>query len=103
MSNYLYKCEVCEDIIDINLPMSSDPKYPLNLKGHKKSGDENFCYGFFRRIMRPWGQVKGFKTFAGDWYKKTYGKDIMEPYEDKRQRVEDGKRMRRELDKLKEE
>jgi len=94
MPNFLYKCELCKDIIDIPLPISFDPKETINHPGHK-----NICLGLFKRIMRAPGAVKGFKTFAGDWFKKTYGHDIAKPYEDKARQKTDYETMKRELDK----
>ncbi len=73
MPNYLYKCSNCKDIIDINLPMSFEPTEMIFNSGHKK-----VCVGRFKRIMRKPGAVKGFKVFAGDWFKKEYGFDIGE-------------------------
>lgn len=94
MPKYLYKCNRCEDIVDVPLPISFDPKQFINFPGHK-----NVCLGLFWRIMRAPGAVKGFKTFAGDWFKKTYGQDIGAAYEDKARQKTDYETMKRELDK----
>jgi len=47
--------------------------------------------------MRAYGAVKGFKVFAGDWFKKKYGHDVGEAYDDKARQAEDKKVMEREL------
>lgn len=94
MPNYLYKCNRCEDIIEFALPISHDPKQFCNHPGHK-----NVCLGLYYRIMRAPGAVKGLKTFAGDWFKKTYGSDIGDAYIDKARQREDYETMKRELDK----
>ena len=94
MNNYLYKCTVCEDKIDIALPISSDPKQLLENPGHRV-----VCEGSYKRIMRPFGQIKGLRVFAGDWFKKTYGHDMAEPYEHASRQKEDFETMKRELEK----
>lgn len=91
MPNYLYKCNRCEDIVDLAMPISTDPKQFWNHPGHK-----NVCLGLFYRIMRAPGAVKGFKVFAGDWFKKTYGHDLGETYEDKARQADDRKTLERE-------
>lgn len=53
--------------------MSHDPKMLFSPPGHK-----NVCFGFFKRIMRNPSAVKGFKVFAGDWFKKQYGHEMGE-------------------------
>lgn len=73
MPKYTYKCPRCEDTFEVTLPMSADPKKLLNYPGHK-----NMCLGLFKRIITPGASFKGFKVFAGDWFKKTYGFDIGE-------------------------
>lgn len=73
MPNYTYKCPRCEDTFKVSLPISSDPNKLLNHPGHK-----NMCLGLFKRAIVPGASFKGFKVFAGDWFKKTYGYDIGE-------------------------
>ena len=94
MPNYLYKCTECDDIMDIILPISSDPKQLLLSPGHQVH-----CKGAYTRIMRPFNSIKGLRTFAGDWFKKTYGHDIAKPYEDASRQKEDFETMKRELEK----
>lgn len=91
MPNYLYKCTKCEDKIDITLPISSDPKQLLESPGHKV-----YCDGLYKRIMRPFGSIKGLRVFAGEWFKKTYGHDMGEAYEDKARQKEDRETLERE-------
>ncbi len=91
MPNYLYKCNnwKCNSISELTLPISTHPGQLFTCGcGHKKS-----------RIMRPWGAVKGFKTFAGNWFKKTYGHDIGAAAEDKAQQKEDWDTLKRETDR----
>jgi len=50
------------------LSISTDPKklFPCE------------CGYTMKRIIRTGASFKGFKTFAGDWFKKTYGYDFGE-------------------------
>lgn len=94
MPNYLYECIECEDVIDIVLPISSDPKQLLENPGHRI-----VCDGSYKRIMRPFNSIKGLRVFAGDWFKKTYGHDMGEAYEDASRQKKDFETMKRELEK----
>lgn len=71
MPNYKYKCEKCGCVKAFILPISSDPKEPLEcgLCGTKTMS---------RRIGRSEFPRKVGKVWAGDWFKKTYGHDIAE-------------------------
>ena len=95
MPNYLYKCNICETIYDIFLPISHDPKLLYKC-------EQNKCNGLCNRIMRQWGAVKGFKVFAGDWFKKKYGHDIGESAEDKIQQKKDWETLEQQFKKDKE-
>lgn len=87
MPNYNYRCCKCKQITELALPISTDPKKLLGCE----------CGYTMRRVMRVPGAVKGFKTFAGDWFKKTYGHDVGEAYEDKARQTEDRKVLEREM------
>lgn len=89
MPNYLYKCCECKEIVDLTLPISTDPKELFTCP----------CGYTMKRIMRAPGAFKGFKVYAGDWFKKTYGHDLRTPYEDKVRQQEDRKTLEKEARK----
>lgn len=66
MPGYSYKCGKCKHIIQMTLPISTDPK--------KRFACE--CGYLMKRIIAGGASFKGFKVFAGDWFKKEYGFDI---------------------------
>jgi hypothetical protein len=68
--NYNYKCSQCLVVDSMFLPMSTDPKQQFVCTK---------CGGLTNRIctMLP-GGINGLKTFAGDWFKKTYGHELGE-------------------------
>ena len=88
MPNYVYKCKSCENKITITLPISTDPKLRFPCV---ECGCES------KRIIVSGAQWKGFKTFAGDWFKKTYGFDMADPYMDKVRQKEDYETMATQL------
>lgn len=70
MPNYYYKCDRCETIYEINLPISHDPTLLYECSG-------DICTGTCNRIMRAAQIPKEVgKVFAGDWFKKTYGFEL---------------------------
>lgn len=71
MPNYSYRCKDCNSVEIVTLPISSDPSAELECSTCKGS------------LVRKVGLIaptafKGFKVFAGDWFKKTYGHEIGE-------------------------
>jgi putative FmdB family regulatory protein len=70
MPNYKYYCPDCDVAAEKTLLISSDPKEKLQCGSCKKLTME-------RRISLP-ARPMGFKVWAGDWYKKTYGQEIGE-------------------------
>ena len=96
MPNYIYKCKVCEDIMEITLPISTDPSQCIENPDRRHGG---ICYGLYKRIIGSTPSFKGLKTFAGDWYKKTYGIELGQGSLDKAQQAEDRKTLEREFRK----
>jgi hypothetical protein len=74
-----------------SLPMSTEPSKIFQCSSCP-NGEMS------RRIINP-GAIKGFKVFAGDWFKKEYGHDIGQAYEDKARQAEDRKTLEREFRK----
>jgi putative FmdB family regulatory protein len=66
--NYNYKCRKCETVEKKFLPISTDPSKLLECP----------CGGEMFRSVISQGPVNGLKTFAGDWFKKTYGHELGE-------------------------
>ena len=66
MPGYSYKCGKCKHIVKLPLPMGTDPKKRFACQ----------CGYLMKRIITPGASFKGFKVFAGDWVRKTYGYDI---------------------------
>jgi len=71
MPNYNYKCYGCGQVESKFLPISTDP--------NKCFGCTKCINGTTRRIhtTKPSATI-GLKTFAGDWFKKTYGHELGE-------------------------
>lgn len=69
MPNYHYKCNGCKGIARMDLPISTDPK---------KTFECFECGDSMKRIIVAGAQFpeKVGKVWAGDWFKKTYGKDM---------------------------
>lgn len=67
MPNYNYKCANCLVIEKKFLAISTDPSKQFPCEK---------CCGFMDRVPITPGPVTGLKTFAGDWFKKTYGHEI---------------------------
>jgi len=88
MPNYTYRCCKCKQITILNLPISTDPKAIQACE----------CGYTMRRIIASTPAFNGFKVWAGDWFKKTYGHDITEGAQRKaKERLE----YEKELDNLK--
>lgn len=71
MPNYDYRCADCSTVKRLFLPISTDPSKPIVCE---------FCGQNSHRFMgsnKPSGTT-GLKTFAGDWFKKTYGHELGE-------------------------
>lgn len=70
MPNYHYKCCECKEVVEVTLPISTDPKAPLSCE----------CGYTMSRIIVAGAQFpeKVGKVWAGDWFKKTYGRDMSE-------------------------
>lgn len=88
MPNYHYRCDSCNRLSQIKLPISYDPKIKQACSS---------CDGLMTRIIKSKPRIKGFKVFAGDWFKKTYGHDIADGYKDSSRQKEDMDTLRREL------
>jgi len=69
--NYVYKCERCKAKYSLKLPMSHDAKILYNC-------EDSRCIGLCRRIIAPGATFGMPKVRAGDWFKKTYGKELGE-------------------------
>ena len=88
MPNYAYKCCKCKSIVKRNLPISTDPKKLFNCE----------CGYTTSRIIVPgalFPETVG-RVWAGDWFKKQYGRDIGEAAKERGQ-----KRMEYDAEKLK--
>lgn len=91
MPNYWYKCNDC----------SKERKHVLSISYDPSKTFPCACGGEQRRIIKP-GAVfpkDTNKVFAGDWFKKTYGHDIGEVYEDKARQQESRKQLEQEFRK----
>ena len=91
MPEYNYRCCECKQVTSLFLPISTDPKEIQVCE----------CGWAMKRIITGTFSFKGFKTFAGDWFKKAYGHDMADPYMDKVRQKEDYETMARELEKNK--
>ena len=85
MPNYKYKCISCAHTETMFLKMSTDPKKRFDCK--ECDGEQSMT----RRISKPAGH-KGFKVWAGDWYKKTYGRDLGEGAHERASRIAEHRR-----------
>lgn len=91
MPNYNYQCKSCGVTEKKFLPISTDPAqlFPC-VCGSEMS----------RGIIRQ-GEVTGLKTFAGDWFKKTYGHELGEDGMSAAEKKADYQRLLREHEKEK--
>lgn len=89
-NNYKYRCLNCDTVAIIPLPISFEPKKKLKCEECDKEE-------MVRRILRCQFPEKVGKVYAGDWFKKTYGYDIREPYEDKARQKEDMREMEKKI------
>ena len=69
MPNYRYRGLICGEYYERFLPISSDPKEQFEC-----SCGADVCDQI--RVISKSGSFKGFKVWAGDWFKKTYGHDM---------------------------
>lgn len=68
MPNYNYQCQVCKVIDKKFLPISTDPSKLFLC----------VCGALMARGIIRQEEVTGLKTFAGDWFRKTYGHELGE-------------------------
>lgn len=71
MPNYHYRCQKCETLYELTLPMSHDPKLLYECEVAQ-------CDGLCKRVIVSAPQFKGFKVFADKWFKDTYGFELGE-------------------------
>jgi len=71
MPNYDYRCGSCATVERLFLPISTDPAKPLVCE---HCGDLAYRY---MGSNKP-SATNGLKTFAGDWFRKTYGHELGE-------------------------
>lgn len=90
MPNYHHRCAECDEVTVLNLPISTDPAAPQKCE----------CGGNMKRIIASAPAAHGFKVWAGDWFKKTYGHDMAEGAQ---RRVNAREEYEKELDKLKDD
>lgn len=92
MTNYRYKGTVCGDYFEHFVVGLKSPDEDKNHDAYCSCGIE-VCTQI--RVMSKPQQPMGFKVWAGDWHKKTYGREIGErdlKYADKQKKLDESAR-----------